>query len=158
MGSARQVEVEEEDVVGVEDGLQYLKEHDGEWLVRTLQQRCRELGYHGRTRTSEGNAHEQRADSNSDPQAGVNVISGTGTGTDTCTDTSLAGPYDVTAPTLPLGRVVSEHIAMLRAYPWHETELGPMSSWSVELRRMVNFTLQDRESAVLWWGPMRRCE
>lgn len=32
-----------------------------------------------------------------------------------------------------------------------------MSEWSADLRRMVNFTLEDRSAAVLWWGEKRRC-
>lgn len=149
-GEEVNVEKEEEqvreDTLGEEDCLPYLRTHDGKWLARTLRERCEQLGYHGR-RSEETVQREQTLQpTNGHVEARSKP------------DTSLAGPQDATAPDLPPCWVGNEHVALLRSYPWHTTELGPMSQWSIELRRMVNFTLQDRRSAVLWWGPMRRCE
>lgn len=125
--------------VEVEHWFAHLKENDGEWLVSTLRERCKELGYHGRRqeRAALPQRRPRPTDSNK-PES-----------------TSLAGPFDVTAPTLPPGQAISEHVAMVRNFPWHLTELGPMSAWPVELRRMVNFTLQDRGSAVLWYAKQK---
>lgn len=149
MALAAQAE-EGKDVVGLEEQLAYLKEYDGEWLERILQERCKELGYGGKTGSQGGVGGTDQLPpeftAHGSPRAALR------------SDTSLAGPYDVTAPTLPPGLVVTEHVELLRSHPWETTELGPMSEWSPELRRMVNFTLQDRKSAVLWWGPMRRCK
>lgn len=95
----------------VEDSLAYLKQHDGEWLTNILRERCKELGYHKWTQ-------EREAASRSLPHASQSAGTGTETGTGLGTNTSLVGPHDVTAPTLPPGRVISEHVRMLRDFPF----------------------------------------
>lgn len=142
-----EVKVENGDALGKEeDLLAYLKKHDGEWLARTLRERCNQHGYHGKK------SDEATIEKLSPQPARGHIQDETGPGT------TLAGPYDVTAPELPSQWANNEHVALLRSFSWNNTELGPMSEWSLELRKMVNFTLQDRRSAVLWWGPMRRCK
>ncbi|KAI5361122.1 Putative PAS domain, signal transduction response regulator, receiver domain, CheY-like superfamily [Septoria linicola] len=65
------------------------------------------------------------------------------------------GPYDLTAAAIRPNHVVSNHITALRALEWSATDLGPMSTWSAQLRRNVNFLLVDPRAAVLYWGPNR---
>jgi hypothetical protein len=50
------------------------------------------------------------------------------------------------------GHTVSTHVATLRALDWSKTDLGPMATWSQELRRTVNFLLADPKMAVVYWG------
>lgn len=43
--------------------------------------------------------------------------------------------------------------ALMRAFDWSKTPLGPVETWSLTLRMMVNFLLANRFPALLWWGP-----
>lgn len=46
--------------------------------------------------------------------------------------------------------------AAIRTYPWHETGLGPIDSWPVALRAVVQMMLQQKQSICLFWGPELR--
>lgn len=61
--------------------------------------------------------------------------------------------FDVTRP-YP-GMTVSSHVAFFQDFDWASTELGPMSSWSLELRRMCNLVMCDPRPAALYWGPSK---
>lgn len=63
------------------------------------------------------------------------------------------GPFDFTAPDPPIG--LSAHIRFFLRFDWAATDLGPIDSWSIELRRMVNLLLSDPRSAAMYWGPNR---
>lgn len=41
----------------------------------------------------------------------------------------------------------------MRAFPWSETPLGPVSAWSASLRTAVSILLSTRHPMFLWWGP-----
>ncbi|HEX5508689.1 MAG TPA: response regulator [Pseudolabrys sp.] len=43
--------------------------------------------------------------------------------------------------------------ARIRAFDWSKTPLGPIGTWSLSLRMMVNFLLANRFPLLLWWGP-----
>jgi PAS domain S-box-containing protein len=43
--------------------------------------------------------------------------------------------------------------ALIRAYDWAATPLGPSESWSPSLRMMVSMLLANRFPLLLWWGP-----
>lgn len=66
-------------------------------------------------------------------------------------DRSEHGPYDYTM-CLPPTATSSEHIKYFRNTDWSQTHLGDMSSWSSELRCVVNMTLNDSYPAVLFLG------
>jgi len=40
-----------------------------------------------------------------------------------------------------------------RAFDWASTSLGPVSSWSENLRTTVGILLESRSPMFLWWGP-----
>lgn len=64
------------------------------------------------------------------------------------------GAYDITSSDIsPTG--LSEHLLRFRSHDWASTELGPMSAWSSELRRMINLCMADPRPVALWWGPNR---
>ncbi|KAJ4991619.1 histidine kinase hhk13p [Stagonosporopsis vannaccii] len=68
-----------------------------------------------------------------------------------CPDRSQHGPYDYTFHPPPLA-TMSQHIKYFRNTDWSQTPLGDMSSWSSELRCVVNMTLNDSYPAILFWG------
>ena len=43
--------------------------------------------------------------------------------------------------------------ALMRAFDWSATPLGPAEAWSPALRMMVRFLLANRFPLLLWWGP-----
>ena len=43
--------------------------------------------------------------------------------------------------------------ALIRAFDWSQTPIGPVESWSPALRMMVRFLLANRFPLLLWWGP-----
>ncbi len=50
--------------------------------------------------------------------------------------------------------VVSPVISgLLETRDWSTTPLGPMESWPLELRAMVDVALASRFPMVFWWGP-----
>ncbi|MFD9738529.1 response regulator [Umezawaea sp. NPDC059074] len=54
-------------------------------------------------------------------------------------ETLFAGPGDT--------------LARHRAHDWSATPLGPVESWSVELRSAIRTLLPSRVPMLLWWGP-----
>src|SRR5690242_235392 len=46
----------------------------------------------------------------------------------------------------------SEMAALMRAFDWSATPLGPVESWSPALRMIVPFLLANRFPMLLWWG------
>lgn len=71
--------------------------------------------------------------------------------------THLLGPWDITAPELKPGRIISDHDTWVRQFDWASTDLGPMTSWSSALRQAVNYLLADPRAALLCWGEQRTC-
>jgi signal transduction histidine kinase len=43
--------------------------------------------------------------------------------------------------------------ALIRAFDWSSTPIGPIETWSPALRMMVGFMLANRFPLLLWWGP-----
>ena len=43
--------------------------------------------------------------------------------------------------------------ALIRAFDWGQTSIGPVDAWSPALRTMVRFLLANRFPLLLWWGP-----
>ncbi|KAH6866299.1 hypothetical protein BKA58DRAFT_387752 [Alternaria rosae] len=48
---------------------------------------------------------------------------------------------------------LSRHAAWARSIDWESTPLGPMSSWSSQLRSIANLVMQDPRPAVVFYGP-----
>ena len=58
--------------------------------------------------------------------------------------------HDWTANTIP--EAISPWSKFLRTWNWSRTPLGPMSTWSPQLRVVANLVCIDTNPAVLWWG------
>jgi PAS domain S-box-containing protein len=43
--------------------------------------------------------------------------------------------------------------ALIRAYDWGNTDLGPFTRWPAKLRVIVDLMLDSAEPMVVWWGP-----
>ncbi|KAE8842153.1 hypothetical protein PTNB73_00208 [Pyrenophora teres f. teres] len=50
-------------------------------------------------------------------------------------------------------RRLTPHAAWARSIDWAATPLGPMSSWSSQLRSIANLVMQDPRPAVVFYGP-----
>ncbi|RAR06930.1 aerobic respiration control sensor protein arcb [Stemphylium lycopersici] len=50
-------------------------------------------------------------------------------------------------------KCLSAHVAWARSIDWASTPLGPMSSWSSQLRSICNLVMQDPRPAVVFYGP-----
>ncbi|KAJ0153408.1 Sterol 24-C-methyltransferase erg-4, partial [Fusarium oxysporum f. sp. albedinis] len=48
--------------------------------------------------------------------------------------------------------LLSPYIRLLRAIDWSSTPLGPMSSWSPELRQVANLVVNNPHPANIFWG------
>ncbi|CBY01147.1 similar to aerobic respiration control sensor protein arcB [Plenodomus lingam JN3] len=48
---------------------------------------------------------------------------------------------------------LSAHASWARSIDWAATSLGPMSSWSAQLRSIANLVMQDPRPAVVFYGP-----
>jgi hypothetical protein len=48
---------------------------------------------------------------------------------------------------------MSPHVAWTRSLDWSQTPLGPMSTWSSQLRSIANLVTQDLRPAVVFCGP-----
>jgi hypothetical protein len=64
---------------------------------------------------------------------------------------SKAPTFDWTDEVPPLR--TSAHVAWARSIAWSQTSLGPMSTWSSQLRSTANLIMQDPRPAVMFWGP-----
>ena len=66
------------------------------------------------------------------------------------TSRSIIPTFDWTHQ-LPPARL-SSHVAWARSIDWATTPLGPMNSWSAQLRSISNLIMQDPKPAVGFWG------
>lgn len=60
------------------------------------------------------------------------------------------GPFDYTQDS-PCPNM-SDHVEYFRSIDWEKTPLGPMASWSSQLRSVANMILKDHHHAILFWG------
>lgn len=51
---------------------------------------------------------------------------------------------------------VSPHVALIRSVDWASTSLGPMETWSSQLRFMCNFLVATPNPGIMFWGPELR--
>jgi hypothetical protein len=65
----------------------------------------------------------------------------------------IIGQFDITRPDST--RRLSSHEQFFQNFDWASTELGPMSSWSLELRRMCNLLMADPRPASMFWGEKK---
>jgi hypothetical protein len=72
---------------------------------------------------------------------------------DNLSDPSPLGRFDITRPSPFM--VLSPHIRFVLDFDWESTELGPISSWPTDLRRMVNILMSDPRAAAMFWGKDR---
>lgn len=63
------------------------------------------------------------------------------------------GRIDFTKPNPSF--TLSPHHEFVLNFDWASTELGPMSGWSAELRRMANILMSDPRPAAMYWGKHR---
>lgn len=63
------------------------------------------------------------------------------------------GRFDVTD--LSLGDQSSAFLHLFHTFDWAGTDLGPISSWSQTLRRLVNQVMIDPRPAAIYWGKER---
>ncbi|KAH7076289.1 hypothetical protein FB567DRAFT_478898 [Paraphoma chrysanthemicola] len=64
--------------------------------------------------------------------------------------TTKAATYDWTDGVPPKG--ISNHVKWARSIHWSQTPLGPMSTWSSQLRSIANLVMQDPRPAVVFYG------
>ncbi|KAL1296620.1 hypothetical protein AAFC00_000109 [Neodothiora populina] len=78
----------------------------------------------------------------------------TSTGFDATIDSSPAiieGPsYDWTR--LPASDTMPEHVQFARGIDWANTALGPIETWSADLRQMCNLIMASPHPAAMYWG------
>lgn len=132
----------------VDDLYERLKQHDPEWLAATLKQRWDQIV---------GSPSHKDAKVETLPYRSLLAPAQTQPQVQSLRKT-INEPvwlYDVTAPELPPGREVSAHLQLIRSHDWASTELGPMASWSVQLRRLVNMCITDPRPAAVWWHKSR---
>ena len=43
--------------------------------------------------------------------------------------------------------------ALVRAFPWSTTAVGPVETWPASLKTTVGTLLHSRHPMFLWWGP-----
>ncbi|KAH4000151.1 hypothetical protein HBI81_052540 [Parastagonospora nodorum] len=48
---------------------------------------------------------------------------------------------------------ITPHVAWARSIDWSQTPLGPMCTWSSQLRSVANLVMQDSRPAVVFYGP-----
>ncbi|KAE9366560.1 putative histidine kinase M3YPp [Stipitochalara longipes BDJ] len=63
------------------------------------------------------------------------------------------GRIDFTKPNPSF--VLSPHHEFVLNFDWGSTDLGPISEWSSELRRMANILMSDPRPAAMYWGKHR---
>lgn len=68
-------------------------------------------------------------------------------------DNTTLGPFDILAPDTIIE--MSPHVRFFLDFDWASTELGPIHSWPLELRRMCNFLMSDPRPAAMYWGQTR---
>jgi hypothetical protein len=63
------------------------------------------------------------------------------------------GPFDITRPNT--ASLISPHVQFFLDFDWASTELGPISSWPLDLRRMCNYLMADPRPASMFWGEQK---
>ncbi len=63
------------------------------------------------------------------------------------------GRIDFTKPNPSF--ILSPHHQFVLNFDWASTELGPISQWSTELRRMANILMSDPRPAAMYYGKHR---
>lgn len=53
---------------------------------------------------------------------------------------------------LPISSSMPEHIQFARSVDWDSTSLGPIESWSSDLRQMCNLIMASPHPAAMYWG------
>ncbi|KAM0719598.1 hypothetical protein Q7P37_003728 [Cladosporium fusiforme] len=134
-----------------DDLFEKLKHHDPEWLLATLSERWTHL-----QGQSHRDAHDHEdGDAEALPRRPLLDRLRRKSQQSHDSVTKPIWTFDVTSSRLPRDLVVSDHVAFVRGHDWASTELGPMSSWSLELRRLVNMCLVDPRPAAVWWTKSR---
>ncbi|KAK6860100.1 hybrid signal transduction histidine kinase K [Apiospora arundinis] len=54
---------------------------------------------------------------------------------------------------IPLTDELPQHILFARTRDWASTPLGPIESWSADLRAMANMVMGSPHPAAMYWGP-----
>lgn len=54
---------------------------------------------------------------------------------------------------IPPSAALPRHIQFARSVDWSATPLGPISSWSFDLRAMCNLVMGSPHPAAMFWGP-----
>ncbi|OAL45667.1 hypothetical protein IQ07DRAFT_661792 [Pyrenochaeta sp. DS3sAY3a] len=62
------------------------------------------------------------------------------------------GPFDYTLEQISPLAFVDDHITYFRNVNWAQTPMGPLASWSPELRCVVNLVLNSSYPSVMFWG------
>ncbi|KAM0221349.1 hypothetical protein ACHAQD_005252 [Fusarium lateritium] len=83
-----------------------------------------------------------------------------GSSSDRVTGSSSSGSFVLGKPekavadwTLPDPKgILTPHIQLLREIDWGSTPLGPMESWSPELRQVANLVINNPHPASIFWG------
>ena len=53
---------------------------------------------------------------------------------------------------LPMSAALPKHIQFARSFDWASTPLGPIESWSFDLRAMCNLIMGSPHPAAMYWG------
>jgi hypothetical protein len=61
--------------------------------------------------------------------------------------------FDFTRPNPTIS--LSPHLQFVLNFDWASTELGPISHWDTDLRRMANIVMNDPRPAAMYWGKSR---
>ncbi|KAK4543510.1 hypothetical protein LTR36_005404 [Oleoguttula mirabilis] len=131
----------------IDDVYAQLKECDSEWLAATLAERWRTLT----NEPAVGVATESHEKDVAPPGALASRRHlGDASPSRESTPSTPLWAFDVTLASPPLN--ASEHVRFFRSRDWAATELGPMASWSVELRGLVNVVLTDPRPAAITYG------
>ena len=123
-----------------------LKEGDNDWLTETLRHRYDKLkNAYDSPCKNRGRTLKHKRESTDDSVDTI-VQGGEADYQD------YLGPHDSTATIINAGHAISSHVELIRTFDWSSTELGPMSTWSAQLRQTVNFLLADPRAATIYWG------
>lgn len=130
----------------VDELYEKLKQHDPAWLASTLSERWNRIAEHS---TDPPDPDHDNAETPPRRPLLERLTRRSQHSGDAASKPVWA--FDITLPKYPRERNVSDHVHLIRTYDWASTELGPMSSWSLELRRIVNMCMSDPRPAAVWW-------
>lgn len=136
-------------LANIDQVFERLKQQDPEWLASILNDRWSQI--------SNGNNDDHVAPADPEAPARRPLLDRFKRRGQQAADLGFKAvwAYDITIPKLPRDRTLSAHEQLIRSHDWASTELGPMASWSGELRRMVNVCVSDPRPAGLWWTKSR---